>query len=202
MRLIFFSLIVTIFLAGCGMFEQTAKENNPTNEQQLIHVKNSTTTNIDRKDGQQIADHLVSLASRVPEVNDATAVVIGNYAIVGIDVNKDLERSEVGSIKYTVAESLKNDRYGARAIVVADTDMNERLKEIREDINNNRPIQGIMNELADITGRLMPEIPGDIIEPHSQNAPEEPKNKLNKQENKRLEKEQQDQSNQYKEQHE
>ena len=61
-------------------------------------------------------------------MNDATAVVLGPYAIVGIDVNKNLDRSEVGSIKYSVAESLKNDPYGARAVVVADPDMNARVK--------------------------------------------------------------------------
>ena len=53
-----------------------------------------------------------------------------------------------------------------------------------------------MEELADIAGRLMPEIPGDIIDPNPKNATEEPKKKLPKGEQKKnLEEEQEDQSN-------
>ena len=43
----------------------------------------------------------------MPGVNDATAVVVGKYAIVGIDVKAKLDRTRVESIKYSVAESLK-----------------------------------------------------------------------------------------------
>ena len=85
-------------------------------------LKNSYIENVDRKTGQEISKRLVELATSIPNVNDATAVVIGRYAIVGIDVNSKLERSQVGSIKYSVAESLKKDPYGANAIVVADAD--------------------------------------------------------------------------------
>ena len=56
---------------------------------------------------------------------------LGRYAIVGIDVNSKIERSQVGSIKYSVAESLKKDPHGARAVVVADADTMQRLKEIQ-----------------------------------------------------------------------
>ncbi|MDA6130913.1 YhcN/YlaJ family sporulation lipoprotein, partial [Escherichia coli] len=81
-----------------------------------INVKNSTIQEVDRETGQQVSRHLVNLATRVPNVNDATAVVLGRFAIVGVDVNKNLDRSEVGTIKFSVAESLKNDPHGARAI--------------------------------------------------------------------------------------
>ena len=84
---------------------------------------------------------------------------------------KNLDRSEVGSIKYSVAESLKNDPHGARAVVVADPDLNARLKEVTEDIRIGEPIQGILNELADISGRLMPEIPADLVNPKSRETP-------------------------------
>lgn len=166
-----------------------------TGNGQIIHVKNSMNEEVNRQTGEDIAAHLVELASRIPNVNDATAVVIGKYAIVGIDVKADIERSEVGSIKFSVAESLKKDPYGANAVVIADPDMTARLKEIREDIRSGAPIQGVMNELADITGRLMPEIPADIIDPHKKkNDLEKPQKTLNKKEDQRLEKEQQEQS--------
>ena len=140
----------------------------------------------------------MDLATSIPKVNDATAVVLGRYAIVGIDVNQNLDRSEVGSIKYSVAESLKNDPHGARAIVIADPDINARLKEIGEDIRNGEPIEGIMNELADIAGRVIPEVPADIIRSSQTKSVDNPKKTLNSNEKQDLEKTQQEQSNHHK----
>jgi YhcN/YlaJ family sporulation lipoprotein len=178
-------------LAGCAQNSQSADDSS----RNLINVKNSTITDDSRGSEQEISRHLVDLANRVPNVKDATAVVFAGYAIVGIDVDKDIDRSEVGSIKYSVTESLRNDPHGARALVVADPDMNARIREVGQDIQNGRPIQGILNELADITGRIMPEVPGDITEPQPKNATDEPKNKLDSTEKSELEDKQQKQSN-------
>jgi YhcN/YlaJ family sporulation lipoprotein len=191
------TLIITalcLILAGCS----TKKELTNNENASYVKVKNSYIESVDRKTGQEISKHLVSLATSIPNVNDATAVVLGRYAIVGIDVNAKIDRSQVGSIKYSVAESLKKDPYGAKAVVVADADTTQRLKEIQTDINKGRPIQGIMEELADVAGRLMPEIPGDLITPSPKNATEKPDKKLPEKDKKKLEKEQEDQSNHYK----
>ena len=160
-----------------------------------VKVKNSNIENVDRKTGQQVSKRLVNLAVSVPEVNDATAVVLGNYAVVGIDVNSKIDRSEVGAIKYSVAESLSKDPYGAKAVVIADADTYQRLKDIQADINNGRPLRGIMEELADIAGRLMPEVPGDMITPTPKNAPEKEDKKLPANQENQLDKEQEKQSN-------
>ena len=109
-----------------------------------------------------------------------------------------MDRSEVGSIKYSVAESLKNDPHGARAIIIADPDINARLKEIGEDIQRGEPIEGIMNELADIAGRVIPEVPADIKDPVQTKSVDDPKRTLNFNEKQDLEKTQQEQSNHYK----
>jgi len=191
------TLIITalcLTLAGCS----TKKELTNNENASYVKVKNSYIESVDRKTGQEISKRLVRLATSIPNVNDATAVVLGRYAIVGIDVNAKIDRSQVGSIKYSVAESLKKDPYGAKAVVVADADTTQRLKEIQTDINKGRPIQGIMEELADVAGRLMPEIPGDLITPSPKNATEKPDKKLPEKDKKKLEKEQEDQSNHYK----
>ena len=76
-------------------------------------------------------------SSKCAGVNDATAVVVGKYAIVGIDVKAKLDRTRVESIKYSVAESLKNDP-DANAVVVADVDTYERLKQIGKQIKKEK----------------------------------------------------------------
>lgn len=117
---------------------------------------------------QQTADRLVQLARKVPNVKGATAVVIGRNAVVGIDVNAHLDRSEVGVIKYSVAEALKADPAGARAAVTADADINQRLREMATDIRNGRPVSGFAEELADIVGRIIPQMPRHVEEREQQ----------------------------------
>ncbi len=190
------TILLFITLAGCTANQgapKTDQEND--NGTQPINVKNSVEEHVDRKTGQDISKHLVDLANGIPEVNDATAVVIGPYAIVGIDVNSKLDRNKVESIKYAVAESLMHDPYGARAIVVADADTNVRLREMANDIQEGRPIAGILDELAAIVGRIVPEIPSDIIDNQGKQPTNQNNDQLNGQEQQKLEKEQQDQSN-------
>lgn len=180
-------------VSGCNFNNNAADKQNEN--QNIVNVNNSTIHNVDRYTGQQISQHLVELASSIPNVNDATAVVLGRYAIVGIDVDANMERSQVGSIKYSVAESLKADPHGASAIVIADPDLTARLKEIQQDIQNGKPIEGIANELADISGRLIPEIPADIIDPDTRtNGVDQPKQTLNKNEKNKLNQQQEEQS--------
>ncbi|EIJ81642.1 sporulation lipoprotein, YhcN/YlaJ family [Bacillus methanolicus PB1] len=188
-------VLLLLNIAACN----TQNEGAETKKQDLVSVKNTAFEEVDRKTGQEISRRLAELATSIRNVNDATAVVLGKFAIVGIDVDSNIERSEVGTIKYSVAESLKQDPYGARAIVVADPDMNARLREISQDIENGEPIQGIINELSDITGRLMPEVPAEMVDPKPKNATEEPKNKLKGSHKNELDKEQQKQSNYQKE---
>jgi YhcN/YlaJ family sporulation lipoprotein len=192
---VYLVLIISLFLLfGCNNRDDDVAQN----QNNIVNVKNSTIQNVDKQTGQQISKHLADLATSIPKVNDATAVVLGRYALVGIDVNQDLDRSEVGSIKYSVAESLKNDPHGARAIIIADPDINARLKEIGEDIQRGEPIEGIMNELADIAGRVIPEVPADIKDPVQTKSVDDPKKTLNSNEKQSLEKTQQEQSNHHK----
>jgi YhcN/YlaJ family sporulation lipoprotein len=195
MRILLLIIISIFVFTGCNNNNNEVAEKA---DEKFIKVKNSNIPEVDRQTGQEIAQHLVKLTTGMPNIKDATAVVIGRFAFVGIDVDANIDRSKVGSIKYSVAESLKNDPHGANAVVIADPDITARLKEIAEDIENGRPIQGIINELADISGRLMPEIPADIIDSNPKEAVKDPKKQLNQSEDKKLEKKQDEQSNHFK----
>jgi YhcN/YlaJ family sporulation lipoprotein len=191
MKKIILSAVAILVLSGCN----TNNNMNNRANQQSVNVKDSHIQNVNRKTGQEISKHLVSLATSIPNVNDATAVVLGKYAIVGIDVNAKIDRSQVGSIKYSVAEALRKDPNGANAIVVADPDTNQRLKDISAQIQKGKPIQGITNQLAEITGRLMPEIPGNLSNPTPKTGTEDQKSKLPENQRKNLDQQQEKQSN-------
>lgn len=131
------------------------------------HVQQTAPEKRKNLSAQQRADRLSKLATNVPNVKGATTVVAGNYTVVGIDVESTLDRSRVGTLKYTVAQALKEDPHGANALVTADTDIVQRLREMRNDMRQGRPVRGFVEELADIAGRIAPQ-PSQQIEQEEQ----------------------------------
>ena len=183
-RIFVLFIICTIIAAGC----QNQGGERESAEDHIVEVKQpgATETN-EEKSGQEIAQHLVDIASSVPDVEDATAIVAGRYAIVGIDVNQKLDRSRVGSVKYTVTEALKNDPYGANAVVTADADTVYRIRQMVQKVNQGHPVSGIMDELAAIVNRVMPEVPSDMLEDTPDVAPtEQSDQQLNRKEQQQL----------------
>lgn len=159
MRKSFIILMAVLSISACSQKQENIGETDVT--PRGVSVQDS---HLDYNQGQNYTDderanHLANLAASVPDVQNATAVVIGNLAVVGIDIDQDVERSKVGTIKYSVTESLRHDPQGAGAIVVADPDLNARLKEVGEDARAGKPIRGVLNELADIVGRIIPDVP-------------------------------------------
>lgn len=154
-----------ILLTGCGKQNNYEASPPPTENDRDIRVKQSVPPKKDIKNPQEVAERLANLASSLPEVNRATCVVFGNTAIVGVDVGGELDSSHVGTIKYSVAEALRQDPYGVHAIVTADMDLYDRIQQLSDQVRRGDPVSGLANELADIVGRIMPQVPSDIIHP-------------------------------------
>ncbi|MDZ5610683.1 YhcN/YlaJ family sporulation lipoprotein, partial [Bacillus pseudomycoides] len=132
MKILIYMLMICFAVTGCSVGKQNNAQEKQ--EQQNISMRNVNYKADQNRPNEKVADHLASLASSIPGVKDATAVVVGKYAVVGIDVKAKLDRSRVESIKYSVAESLKHDPNGANAVVVADVDTYERLKQMGNQI--------------------------------------------------------------------
>jgi YhcN/YlaJ family sporulation lipoprotein len=152
--------VATIGMSGCGNPQAAPSAQKARVKAQNIvpgprgqNVPNSNTR----------ASHLEMLARGVHGVNGANCVVFGKYAIVGLDVDPKMDRSRVGTTKYAVAEAFHKDPYGADAVVTADIDMAQRIREIRTDVQHGRPVAGFAEELADMVGRLMPQFPRSVV---------------------------------------
>jgi len=176
-KLLLVSLSVTLALSLVGCMNRNAASPSPRS-QQIRPYATAPGQKPVIQNPAEVAAHLEALAKSVPQVNGAHCVVMGNTAIVGIDVNEKLDRSRVGTIKYSVAEALRKDPYGKYAIVTADMDLAQRIREIRADIGRGRPISGFAEELADIMGRIVPQMPQDVMPRKDPNAGDHPK--LNK----------------------
>lgn len=158
------AIIMAILATGCGAGTRD-EASPPFYNDGKVRVQQNESGKRQIRNAAQVESHLEELAKGIDGVENAHCVVIGNTAIVGIDVDGNLERSRVGTIKYSVAEAFHNDPYGVDALVTADIDIANRLNEIGNDIRNGRPLAGFAEELADIVGRLVPQLPRDIIPP-------------------------------------
>src|SRR5690625_5870846 len=105
---------------------------------------------------KQIANHLSDVAKSVPGVNEALVTIIGSYAIVGIDVESQLDSSRVGTIKYSVTEALRKDPHGKTAVVIADPDITTRIQQMNNNMREGDPMQAIIDEVSSIVGRTIP----------------------------------------------
>lgn len=166
MRLCLCFLLTMSLLTSCGTATKNA---SPSPQNQQMNTQSVKSNNTDFNKDLSDKDHLEALAERVPGVTKANCVVIGNTAVVGIDVEGNLTRSRVGTIKYSVAEALRNDPRGMKSLVTADMDLSTRIAEIGEHVKEGRPISGFASELADIMGRIVPQLPEDVKS--QQNAP-------------------------------
>ena len=162
-NILYAAAVFALQAAGCGKAPDqgaTPGGNDAANPQ--VKVQQTLPAPQPNADPREVAAHLETIAESVPRVQAARCVVFGNTAIVGIDVDPALERAEVGTVKYSVAEALRKDPYGVHAFVTADMDLAGRIAEIRDDIRQGRPIAGFAEELADIIGRIVPQIPKDL----------------------------------------
>ncbi|MCC3372835.1 YhcN/YlaJ family sporulation lipoprotein [Cohnella sp. REN36] len=161
-------LAASVLLAATGCANKHASPS--TTNDPRVKVQSTTPGEDGRspiRDPKAVAAHLEQLARGVKGVRGANCVVFGKYAIVGIDVDPTMERSRVGTVKYAVAEAFRKDPYGIDALVTADVDLAQRVREIRADTKRGRPIAGFTEELADIVGRLVPQLPRSIVPPAS-----------------------------------
>lgn len=172
-------IIILIVSIGCQATNKPpANEASPPANQIKQTERVPQTAPIPPRDEspRAIAHRLVNIATRVPQVNDATVIVFGKYAIVGIDIDATLDRSRVGTIKYSVAEALKDDPLGANTLVTSDPDIVQRVREMNADIRKGHPIKGLAEELSDIIARIIPQAPKAV------QKKEEPPSKKNQEE--------------------
>ncbi|MHA6484748.1 YhcN/YlaJ family sporulation lipoprotein [Paenibacillus sp. strain BS8-2] len=154
-------VVSIILISGCGTGVRNEPSPSPIDNGSVRTQQNNAGKKM-ITDSAAVEAHLEQLAMNVDGVNNAHCVIIGNTAIVGIDVDGTLERSRVGVIKYSVAEAFRKDSYGIDAFVTADLDISSRLAEIGQDIRQGRPIAGFAEELADMMGRIIPQVPRDV----------------------------------------
>lgn len=112
------------------------------------------------------ADLIARSCERVQGVDNATVVVSGNTAYVGIDTERGNTGRNVGygtandmaGIKRQCSQQVKAANPNITTVYVsADADFLERIRRVGDGIRNGRPVDGFRNELTELVRRLTPE---------------------------------------------
>ncbi|MFD2616997.1 YhcN/YlaJ family sporulation lipoprotein [Terrilactibacillus laevilacticus] len=183
-KIIFIFFLSLAIVSGCSFHSQTEEQDflkrDSTNQPKVHQMNQSIDYPSKTMSNQDIARRLVHLAEQTPEVKSATALIVGKYAVVGLTLDKHLDRTRVGTVKYTVSQAIKNDPYGANAVITSNPDVIERLREIGQAFKHGRPISGIANELADVVERVIPEFTKNVKDNQNENKPSKLNQKTNK----------------------
>ncbi|ALS21346.1 MULTISPECIES: YhcN/YlaJ family sporulation lipoprotein [Paenibacillus] len=161
-------MLLSAVLTGCTQSPKNGAappQNVDPNHQ--VQVNQTAPQKKEITDPAGVAQRLEQIAGSVPNVESANCVVFGNTAVVGINVPQGMDRAKVGTVKLSVAEALKHDPYGVDALVTADMDLAERLRRVRDHVMNGRPINGFAEEMAAIIGRIVPQVPRDVVPPQT-----------------------------------
>lgn len=107
------------------------------------------------------ADNIAKAVKTVPGIKGASAVISGNNAYVGIniDVSGNIDNTaKVQNLKKQAADMVRKTDNSIKTIYVsADADFVQRLTRISNDIKNGKPVEGFTNELTQLVKRMTPE---------------------------------------------
>ncbi|SER06920.1 YhcN/YlaJ family sporulation lipoprotein [Piscibacillus halophilus] len=152
-------MIIILFSAGC-MSQQHGNGNSPNaDDADIEQLSDSEIEQSNNHTNQEAAQRLAKIATQVPNVNDARVLVFGSYTIIGLDIDEDLDRSRVGSVKYSVSEAVKHDPFGHYALIVADGDIMKRIRNMNQMIRRGEPADKVLDEISNVFGRYLPETP-------------------------------------------
>ncbi|MCR1899498.1 YhcN/YlaJ family sporulation lipoprotein [Irregularibacter muris] len=121
--------------------------------------RNNTTENNVSGDDTARARRVADVAKDVDGVRDATVVVNGNTAYVGIDINANIQDNATDQLKERVGDIIKDKEATInRVYVSADSDTVTRLKDVARDVENGRPISGFIDQLTEMFRRPAPSV--------------------------------------------
>lgn len=115
--------------------------------------------NVQPKTPEQTRDTVTDLESRIEAVqgiNDAYVVVLGNVAIVGLDIKNAKQELGTNQSKAEATRIAEADSRIIKAYVTADPDIIPRIREISQGIRDGRPVTEFLDEISEIMNRLAP----------------------------------------------
>lgn len=113
------------------------------------NANNNTTT--------KRADNIARAIEQLQGVENATVVVTGNTAYVGIDMDENTNIANARDIKREVSQKVRANATDINTVYVsAEADFMDRLRNVGNGLRNGRPVDAFTTELNEMVQRLAP----------------------------------------------
>ena len=158
------SLLAILLAAGCAPQRRPTPDTPPA-PQQRVPLPNTPegpanrVPNADPREDERRADRLEDRIEEMKDVDEATVVVNGSTAYIGIDMDENLQGKMTDTLKQKVIDRAEQaDKMLTRVYVSADSDTVTRLKKYAEDIEDGKPISGIIRQIDEMFRRPAPTV--------------------------------------------
>ena len=103
------------------------------------------------------ANAIAQKIANLNEVNNCSVLLSGNTAIVGVDMENNLQGKMTTDLKQKIEKTVKDaDNSIKNVSVTADPNLYTRISNMAKDIRDGRPISGFANEFQEILRRITP----------------------------------------------
>ena len=154
-------LIVTVLiiasLAGCTAYRRPTPTPTPTPTPDP-EAPEMPMTPAPQTAQPTTADRVVKVVNSMAEVKSSYAVVVGNVAMVGVDLRDKLTTSQEESLKNRISSETKRQMPElAEVWVTSDPDLVKSIRDLAARISRGEPISGFFDEITQIMRKLEPE---------------------------------------------
>lgn len=95
--------------------------------------------------------------SKLDGINNPNVVITGKTALVGVDLATNTEDSKTTELKNMVQSKVKEiDSDIDNVVVTSDMDLTKRIKNVGKDIEDGKPISGLLEEIEEVMRRITP----------------------------------------------
>lgn len=116
-----------------------------------------TDLNNNRNNNVALARKIADRVEDIEVVNRAYVLISGDMAIVGVDMDSNLEGQVTNALKQRIERAVKKvDNNIVNVGVTADPDLLTRIRNMFKDMDDGNPIEGFVDEFQEIFRRITP----------------------------------------------
>lgn len=129
------------------------------NESQSSQNSNSSNSdeNKTNSDLSVKASNIANNLNKINGVQKATVIMVGDTALIGLNLNDNLGNDKVTAIKREVSTKTKNLESGVTTtFITASPDLVQRINNLAVDLKNGNAVDGVKDELNNLVNRISP----------------------------------------------
>lgn len=153
----FIVLLIILSLAGCTPFRRpTPTPQTPTPTPGVPGTE--TTPPGQMQEQLPTADRVTRIVNAMSEVKMSSALIIGNVALVGVDLRDKLSGDQENRLKEQISTDTKRQIPElAEVWVTSDPDLLTRIRDLAARISRGEPVTGLFDEIDTIVKKLQPQ---------------------------------------------